>query len=49
MPSERERRSYRLDGEIDALLHYFETHAEVDDERLPEWDGLQELAADCEL
>jgi hypothetical protein len=26
------------EDEIDALLRYLETHGEVDDDRLPEWD-----------
>ncbi|EMA72651.1 hypothetical protein C462_00577 [Halorubrum distributum JCM 13916] len=29
---------YGLEDEIDALLRYLETHGEVNDERLPEWD-----------
>jgi hypothetical protein len=40
---------YDLGDEIDALLRYLETHGEVDDERLPEWDEFQELAADYEV
>ncbi|MFC4553460.1 MULTISPECIES: helix-turn-helix transcriptional regulator [Halobacteriales] len=40
---------YGLEDEIDALLLYLETHGEVDDERLPEWDEFQELAADYEV
>jgi len=28
------------------LLRYLETHGEVDDERLPEWDEFQKLAAE---
>jgi DNA-binding MarR family transcriptional regulator len=40
---------YGLEAEIDALLRYLETHGEVDDERLPEWDEFQELAADYEV
>jgi hypothetical protein len=36
------------EDEVDALLHYLKTHGEVDDERLPEWDEFQELAADYE-
>ena len=39
---------YGLEDEIDALLRYLETHGEVDD-RLPEWDEFQELAADYEV
>jgi len=31
------------------LPRYLETHGEVDDERLPEWDEYQELAADYEM
>ena len=30
--------TYGLEDEIDALLRYLETHGEVDDDRLPEWD-----------
>jgi len=40
---------YGFEDEIDALLRYLETHGEVDDERLPEWDKFQELAADYEV
>jgi DNA-binding MarR family transcriptional regulator len=40
---------YGLEDEIDALLCYLETHGEVDDDRLPEWDEFQELAADYEV
>jgi DNA-binding MarR family transcriptional regulator len=40
---------YGLADEIDALLRYLETHGEVDDERLPDWDDFQELAADYEV
>ena len=46
----RERAAkYGLEDEIDALLRYLETHGEVDDDRLPEWDEFQELAADYEV
>ena len=38
--------TYGLDDEIDALRRYLETHGEVDDDRLPEYEGFQELAAD---
>jgi len=41
--------TYDLEDEIDALLRYLETHGEVDDDRLPEWDELQKLAADYEV
>ena len=41
--------TYGLEDEIDALLRYLETHGEVDDDRLPEWDEFQELAADYEV
>jgi DNA-binding MarR family transcriptional regulator len=37
---------YDFEAEIDALLRYLETHGEVDDDRLPEWDEFQELVAD---
>ncbi|ERG93581.1 MAG: oxyanion-translocating ATPase [Haloquadratum walsbyi J07HQW2] len=40
---------YGLEDEIDALLRYLKTHGEVDDDRLPEWDEFQELAADYEV
>jgi len=40
---------YGFEDEIDALLRYLKTHGEVDDERLPEWDKFQELAADYEV
>jgi len=40
---------YGLEDEIDALLCYLETHGDVDDDRLPEWDEFQELAADYEM
>ncbi|WP_135806844.1 helix-turn-helix transcriptional regulator [Halorussus marinus] len=40
---------YDLEDEIDALLRYLETHGEVDDDRLPEWDEFQKLAADYEV
>jgi DNA-binding MarR family transcriptional regulator len=40
---------YDLEDEIDALLRYLQTHGEVDDDRLPEWDEFQQLAADYEV
>jgi len=40
---------YGLEDEIDALLRYLETHGKVDDDRLPEWDEFQKLAADYEV
>jgi len=40
---------YDLENEIDALLRYLETHGEVADDQLPEWDEFQELAADYEV
>lgn len=40
---------YGLKDEIDALLRYLKTYGEVDDERLPEWDEFQKLAADYEV
>ena len=40
---------YGLEDEIDALLGYLETQGEVDDDRFPEWDEFQELAADYEV
>ncbi|MFC7073091.1 MarR family transcriptional regulator [Halovenus rubra] len=40
---------YGLEDEIDALLRYLETGGEVDDDRLPEWDEFEELAADYEV
>jgi DNA-binding MarR family transcriptional regulator len=46
----RERAAkYGLEDEIDALLRYLETHGEVDNDRLPEWNEFQELAADYEV
>ncbi|TKX72376.1 helix-turn-helix domain-containing protein [Halorubrum sp. GN11GM_10-3_MGM] len=38
--------TYGLEDEIDAMLRYFETHGKVDDDRLPERDEFQKLAAD---
>jgi DNA-binding MarR family transcriptional regulator len=40
---------YDLEDEIDALLRYLQTHGEVDDDRLPEYEEFQELAADYEV
>ncbi|WP_336345975.1 ArsR family transcriptional regulator [Halalkalicoccus ordinarius] len=40
---------YGLEDEIDVLLRYLKTDGEVDDDRLPEWDEFQELAADYEV
>ncbi|WP_058365188.1 helix-turn-helix transcriptional regulator [Haloparvum sedimenti] len=40
---------YDLEDEIDVLLRYLQTHGEVDDDRLPEWDEFQELAADYKI
>ena len=40
---------YEFNAEIDALPRYLETHSEVDDDRLPEWDEFQELTADYEV
>ena len=40
---------YGLEDEIDALLRYLETHGEVDNDRLLEWNEFQELTADCEV
>jgi DNA-binding MarR family transcriptional regulator len=40
---------YGLEDEIDALLRYLETHGEANEDRLPEWDEFQELAADYEV
>ncbi len=46
----RERAAnYDLEDKIDALVRYLETHGEVDDDRLPEWNVFQELAADYEV
>jgi len=41
---------YGLEDEIDALLRYLETHGEVDDEWLPEWDGSRnwQLTTKCD-
>ena len=41
--------TYSLEDEIDALLRYLQTHGEVDDDRLPEYEEFQELAADYEV
>ena len=41
--------TYCLEDEIDALLRYLETHGEIDDGRLPEWDDFLDLAADYEV
>ncbi|GAB6878244.1 hypothetical protein JCM17823_05180 [Halorubrum gandharaense] len=35
--------------DINALLRYLETHGEVNDDQLPEWDEFQEIAADYEV
>lgn len=40
---------YGLEDEIDVLLCYLETHGEVVDERLPEWDEFQKLAVEYEV
>jgi len=40
---------YGLEDEIDALLRYLETHGDVEDDRLPEWEAFQALAADYEV
>ncbi|GGM66149.1 hypothetical protein GCM10009017_15290 [Halarchaeum rubridurum] len=40
---------YGLEAEIDVLLRYLETQGDVDDDRLPEWDEFQQLAADYEV
>jgi DNA-binding MarR family transcriptional regulator len=40
---------YDLEEEIDALLQYLETHGDIDDDRLPEWSEVQELADDYEV
>ncbi|MBP1953326.1 hypothetical protein J2752_000207 [Halarchaeum rubridurum] len=31
------------------MLRYLETQGDVDDDRLPEWDEFQQLAADYEV
>ena len=36
--------TYGVEDEIDALFRYLETHGEVDDDRLPEYEEFQELA-----
>ena len=41
--------TYGVEDEIDALFRYLKTHGEVDDDRLPEYEEFQELAADYEL
>ncbi|MDB9234958.1 MarR family transcriptional regulator [Halorubrum ezzemoulense] len=40
---------YDLEDEINALLRYLETHGEIQDDRLPEWDEFQKLAVDYEI
>ncbi|WP_160135566.1 MarR family transcriptional regulator [Halococcus salsus] len=46
----RERATkYGLEDEIDSLIRYLETQGALSDERLPEWDEFQELAADYEV
>ena len=46
----RERAAkYGLEDEIDGLIRYLETQGALDDERLPEWDEFQELAADYKV
>ncbi|SNR66029.1 MarR family protein [Halorubrum ezzemoulense] len=40
---------YDLEDEIIALLRYLETHGDVTDDRLPEWDEFQKLAAEYEI
>lgn len=40
---------YGLEDEIDALFRYLETQGEINDDRFPEWDKFQELAADYEV
>ena len=40
---------YDLEDEINALLRYLETHGEIQDDRLPEWDEFQKLAAEYEI
>jgi hypothetical protein len=43
----RERAAkYDLEDENNGLLRYLETHGDVDDVRLPDWDEFQELAAE---
>jgi len=41
--------TYGLEDEIGALRRYLETHGEVDEDRLPEFEEFQELAADYEV
>lgn len=41
--------SYDLEDEINGLLRYFQTHGEVEDDRLPEWSEFQKLEADYEV
>jgi predicted transcriptional regulator len=40
---------YGLEAEIDALLRYLETEGEAQEERLPDWSTVQELAAEYEV
>ena len=40
---------YDLEDEINALLRYLESHGDVTDDRLLEWDEFQKLAAEYEI
>ncbi|TKX72369.1 MarR family transcriptional regulator [Halorubrum sp. GN11_10-6_MGM] len=40
---------YDLEDKIIALLRYLETHGDVRDDRLPEWDEFQKLATEYEI
>ena len=45
----KQAEKYGLEDEIDTLLRYLETQGKVDDDRLPEWEAFQDLAADYEV
>ncbi|TKX36660.1 helix-turn-helix domain-containing protein [Halorubrum sp. CGM4_25_10-8A] len=40
---------YDLEDELNALLRYLETHGDVRDDCLPEWDEFQKLATEYEI
>jgi DNA-binding MarR family transcriptional regulator len=40
---------YGLTDEIESMLQYLDTHGDVEERWLPEWDAFEELAADYEV
>ena len=40
---------YGLEDEIDGLIQYFETQGALENDRLPQWNEFQDLAADYEV